>query len=125
MGVWAPYSKSFSRFESEFNETGSKSLNLLLKLAEVPLHILLHHHQTLSVPKCVRRHVNRLIDLRDILIKLIICVSPGHPKIKIANFMTYITLARFLPLNTILWLKNIFGNLKAQLTNILWPINEN
>ena len=52
-------------------------------------------------------------------------MSPGHLKIKIANFMKYITFARFLPLNTILWLKNIFGNLKAQLTNILWPINEN
>ena len=60
-----------------------------------------------------------------ILVKLVICMSPGHLKIKIANFMKYITFARFLPLNTILWLKNIFGNLKAQLTNILWPINEN
>ena len=62
---------------------------------------------------------------RGILVQLVICMSPGHPKIKIANFMKYITFARFLPLNTILWLKNIFGNLKAQLTNILWPINEN
>ena len=60
-----------------------------------------------------------------ILVKLVTCVFSGHPKINIANFMKYITFARFLPLNTILWLKNIFGNLIAQLTNILWPINEN
>ena len=62
---------------------------------------------------------------RGILVKLVICVSPGHSKIKIANFMKYITFAQFLPLNTILWLKNVFGNLIAQLTNILQPINEN
>ena len=67
----------------------------------------------------------RLRPCRGILVQLVICMSPGHPKIKIANFMKFITFARFLPLNTILWLKNIFGNLKAQLTNILWPINEN
>ena len=124
MGVWAPYSKSFSRFEPEFNETGSKSLNLLLKLAEVPLHILLHHHQTLSVPKCVRRHVNRLIDLRDILVKLIICVFPGHSKIKIANFMKYIN---FSPIFTFEYYKYYTvaqKHLIVQLTNVLWPINE-
>ena len=37
---------------------------------------------------------------RGILVKLVICMSPGHPKIKIANFMKYITFAPFLPLNT-------------------------
>ena len=61
---------------------------------------------------------------RGILVQLVICMSPGHPKIKIANFMKYISLARFLPLSTIAWLKNIFGNLIAQLTNVLWPIHE-
>ena len=60
-----------------------------------------------------------------ILVKSVTCVSPGLPKIKIASFMKYITFAQFLPLNTVLWLKNIFGNLIAQLTNILWPIYEN
>ena len=60
VGVWSPDSHPLSRLEAELYEAGGQGLDLLLQLAEVPLHILLHHHQTLSVAKLVSRHINCL-----------------------------------------------------------------
>ena len=41
----------------------------------------------------VKVHGVSIKRLRGILVQLVICMSPGHPKIKIANFMKYITFA--------------------------------
>ena len=60
---------------------------------------------------------------RGILVKLVICVYSGHPKIKITNFMKYAIFNWFLPWHTILLVKNWFGNLIALLTNILWDFH--
>ena len=57
-----------------------------------------------------------------ILIKLVICVSSGQLKIKIANLMQYATLAYFLPFSNTLSLENMIGNLIAPLTKLLYHI---
>ena len=59
---------------------------------------------------------------RGILVKLVIRISSGHPKIKIISFVKYATFAWFLLCNNVLWLKNWFGNLIPHLANILWPV---
>ena len=57
-----------------------------------------------------------------ILVKLVICVSSGQLKIKIANLMQYATLAYFLPFSNTLSLENMIGNLIAPLTKLLYHI---
>merc|ERR1739844_882220 len=58
----------------------------------------------------------------DILVKLVICVSSGQLKIKIANLMQYAILAYFLPFSNTLSLENMIGNLIAPLTKLLYHI---
>ena len=67
---------------------------------------------------CLNVHI-MCFSSRGILVKLVICVYSGHPKIKITNFMKYAIFNWFLPWHTILLVKNWFGNLIAHLTNIL------
>ena len=57
-----------------------------------------------------------------ILVKLVICVSSGQLKIKIANLMQYAILAYFLPFSNTLSLENMIGNLIAPLTKLLYHI---
>ena len=64
-----------------------------------------------------------IMHIWGILVKLVICVYSGHPKIKITNFMKYAIFNWFLPWHTILLVKNWFGNLIALLTNILWDFH--
>ena len=59
---------------------------------------------------------------RGILVKLVICVSSGQLKIKIANLMQYAILAYFLPFSNTLSLENMIGNLIAPLTKLLYHI---
>ena len=59
---------------------------------------------------------------RGILVKLVICVSSGQLKIKIANLMQYATLAYFLPFGNTWSLENMVGNLIAPLTKLLYHI---
>ena len=59
---------------------------------------------------------------RGILVKLVICVSSGQLKIKIANLMQYATLAYFLPFSNTLSLENMIGNLIVPLTKLLYHI---
>ena len=77
MGVWRPDTQSLPRLEAELYEAGGQCLDLLLQLDEVPLHILLQHHQTFSVPKLVGRHINCLSNVftalatRHVIIELL------------------------------------------------------
>ena len=59
---------------------------------------------------------------RGILVKLVICVSSGQLKIKIANLMQYATLAYFLPFSNTLSLENMIGNLFVASTKVLYHI---
>lgn len=67
----------------------------------------------LSLTRCFRG---------GILVKLVICVSSGQLKIKIANLMQYAILAYFLPFSNTLSLENMIGNLIAPLTKLLYHI---
>ena len=60
-----------------------------------------------------------------ILVKLVIYVSSGHLKFKIANFTQYVTFACFLPWSNTLSLENTMGSLIAPLTKLLYLINGN
>ena len=57
-----------------------------------------------------------------ILVKLVICVSSGQLKMKIANLMQYGILDYFLPFSNTLSLENMIGNLIAPLTKLLYHI---
>ena len=94
--------------------------------------------KTITIPSCTHSDVtpaNNLFDViscivcvlifwysRGILVKLVICVSSGQLKIKIANLMQYAILAYFLPFSNTLSLENMIGNLIAPLTKLLYHI---
>ena len=65
-----------------------------------------------------------MTSMRGILVKLVICVSSGQLKIKIANLIQYAILAYFLPFSNALSLENMIGNLIAPLTNFCTTLLE-